>query len=679
MQQAEHQLLGALSHQPEDQYLLAGLAYCYIQDQRHLAASTLLKQLQHLYSDSIVTRSLAAQLKTSFAIFLDPSEEPIDPEDSWSLLLAIASAHIALDLQDFNRFTRLNAALDSLGLDCPEMAVIRARNARLCGDLDKAFLFLVPVLERAPMLLEPYVLILNIAMQGEMSDRVMPVLRFALDRYGEHPALLGFVTTANLLKRQPGLARRSSLLQRCWGTVQNWENHLDNHLSSYEGMGLTPWIEHIHYSLRCQSDLPLQASQLNLQSNLALQLASLGSKHSQSHLQAFLPSLKAGVEQRQLMESRIPLASPPKRGNRLRIGWLTSDFGHHPVGRFLLSFLEAASGHLKHDHVVISHRDRSCDHFDEQLQAVENVAFVDVSGYKGPNRVAAIRRVRADLILDLNGWTAGHVIPDLIARLAPVQVNYLGYFASTGLSEIDYWLGDQNLFPPHMQEWHSETIARLPRCFIAWQPSHHLPEAHASITKPPSGPIRFGTFNHSRKFSDHTLRLWGRILRQLPDAQLVLKAHAHGDPATQTLLLRRMHRAGLPTDRILWLPLTGTTEEHLQQYNQIDVALDCTPNGGCTTTCEALWMGVPVITLAGNCYVSRMSTAVLHGAGLSDWVATTDQAYVDLAEKQADRLKLLRAQRSQWRQQLIQSPLGDAAGLMHSLEEIFESMVFKTL
>jgi len=214
----------------------------------------------------------------------------------------------------------------------------------------------------------------------------------------------------------------------------------------------------------------------------------------------------------------------------------------------------------------------------------------------------------------------------------------------------------------------------LERCFIAWQPAPGLPEAEATISTAPAGGIRFGSFNHNRKLSDPTLALWGSILEAIPGSSLVLKANAREDLGTQELLRRRMLRQGLDPQRVIWLPLAPTAAEHLRQYAQVDVALDCFPNGGCTTSCEALWMGVPVITLTGRSYVSRMSTAVLHGAGLGEWCAESPQAYLDLAVAQADRLSWLRQNRQHWRRQLQSHPLGDAAALMTTLEACFSRL-----
>ena len=136
-----------------------------------------------------------------------------------------------------------------------------------------------------------------------------------------------------------------------------------------------------------------------------------------------------------------------------------------------------------------------------------------------------------------------------------------------------------------------------------------------------------------------------------------------------------MLRCGLDPERVLWLPTTPAPEDHLQQYGLIDVALDPFPNGGCTTTCEALWMGVPVITLAGHNYVSRMSTAVLAGANLNDWIASDEQEYFDKALHAAAQCQQLRHSRNDLRRHLQNSPLGDASSLSQALAEAWPTML----
>ena len=178
--------------------------------------------------------------------------------------------------------------------------------------------------------------------------------------------------------------------------------------------------------------------------------------------------------------------------------------------------------------------------------------------------------------------------------------------------------------------------------------------------------VRFGCFNHFRKVSDACLSTWAKLLAALPEARLVLKGTTGFDAASSELTRRRLIRQGLDPDRIDWLPLTPTPIEHLQQYSKMDIALDCFPNTGCTTTCEALWMGVPVITLAGRGYVSRMGTAVLKAVGLDDWIAHSQDHYVEIAISKAQKLGELRSNRSSWRQHVQSSALGDTKGLFQA-------------
>ena len=160
---------------------------------------------------------------------------------------------------------------------------------------------------------------------------------------------------------------------------------------------------------------------------------------------------------------------------------------------------------------------------------------------------------------------------------------------------MDYWLGDSSLFPSNTNEWCTEKLWRLPRSFIAWNPPHYLIESSIDVGPPPEASgIRFGCFNHLRKISDGCLLIWSKILDAVPDSRLVLKGTTNFDSGSTELTRRRFMRQGIDPSRIDWLPLTPTPQEHLQQYSYMDIALDCFPNTGCTTTCESIWMGVLV-------------------------------------------------------------------------------------
>ena len=177
---------------------------------------------------------------------------------------------------------------------------------------------------------------------------------------------------------------------------------------------------------------------------------------------------------------------------------LDRDCNYHPVIRFLYGWFASQPDGLFHNHVLVSLEDHKDESYCELFRSIPGIDVHDVSGFDQINRLHEIRSNRYDVIVDLSGWTGGNFIAGLNARMAAVQVNYLGYFASSGLPTMDYWLGDSQLFPSSHSEWATESLYRLPRPFLAWAPKNPLPEADISVYKAPSGPIRFGSFNHNK-------------------------------------------------------------------------------------------------------------------------------------------------------------------------------------
>ena len=667
---AEAQLLGALADQADQLEHLFLLAMLRMQQGQHRQAGEIFQRLHQIGPEAPQTRWLFLQLclqqgdvqaieQAGSALWRDASDDPL-----------LALARIAFDL----KCKRLAQAQQGLSVlpQPPSLEALRlqARCWSLQGKDREALALLYPVLQRAPNNLGLMVQVLELIIDAREASVVLPTARQALATHGEHADLLCHITSIKLYQRQPGLARRSALIQQAWASVRPTPINVANQMCAYEQTGHVDWLP---WLLPERLDQPL--SDLQMHSNLAMQLSSIQSPRYRPQLQAMVEAIMPTAEYAQFQQagSGMPQARLAQ-GRPLRIAWITGDLAPHPVSRFLLGFFEASNGRRKHQHQlvsVINHGSESNGHLFAELPGVE---LVDVSGHREHHKVAAIRALQPDLAIDLSGWTGGHFMAGFMARLAAVQVNYLGYHASAGVPQMDYWLGDGELFPPACSEWHTETLWRLPRPFLAWQPASALPEAQATVAEAPPGPVRFGSFNHNRKLSDQTLRLWGALLAAVPAARLVLKASAKDDSATQELLRRRLLRAGLDPERVDWLPLTPTPQEHLAQYRHIDIALDPIPNGGCTTTCEALWMGVPVITLEGTSYVSRMSTAVLRGAGLPDWVCPSKAAYVQWAQAQAQQLQQLRSSREHWRRQLVASPLGDGADLMQHLEQAFAAM-----
>jgi len=574
------------------------------------------------------------------------------------------------------RVSEARSLLDqSLQNQSLEASILAARCDKEDGNLLEALGRFTALLDRAPSHIQTWLYALETAFDAKQSDAVLALAKQALQRFGETHRLLEHVTPIKMLQRQPGLARRSALLQQLWTTTLLLpSSRPGNQLNTYEHNGDAPWLEYLKPSVL---DNPLSAQQEY--SNYMLQLASIESSRFGGVNQGYIAALRQSAIFQSCCDAGVGRAGIKIKSHnqeKLRIGWITGDLSPHPVSRFLLGFFHALNQKkAKHQHHLISvtdHGPHSCADWFESLDAIH---LTDISAHTTEKKVAVVRDMDLDVAIDLSGWTSGHFLGGFLARLAPVQCSYLGFFASTGIQEIDYWLGDWSLFPVDYAGWHTETLWRLDRPFLAWQPVDPLPEATADVTSAPNGPIRFGSFNHNRKLSDKTLRLWGQILESVPESTLILKANTSSDLATQQLLRRRMLRVGLNPERITWIPLTAGHTEHLQQYQHVDIALDPLPNGGCTTTCEALWMGAPVITKAGCSYVSRMSTAVLEGCGLQDWVAADDSSYVQLAMEQAANINQLRDCRDRWRLQIKSSPLGDAAALMRNLEDAFSAMV----
>jgi len=652
--------------------LLALLAQIRLIQGSLSACELLIQRIYSLASDSWIYRWLYAQLLIQQGRFQEVACLSSDfwrDENCYPLL---AFVHVAERLANNDLQSAEHLLLNAPASSCLESLRLNAALLKARGDSASAFDLLQPLLTFAPesILLQSQVFELVIA--ARRIPQIVPIAREALLKHGEHPELLNNVTAVKLFQRQPSYARRCALTLQLWASLGRSKAGMPNLICSYEQCGNADWLEYLHPAIWRQ---PLVNTDLS--GNLVLHLASMQSHRHKEHLSNFVTALQSSPAQQILCKappSSLEM-SAPMTNDLLRIAWVSPDFTPHPVSRFLMHFFQASRGMLSHQHHLISLQDHGSQSNLSSFQEIPGLQLIDVSRLQPVDRVSAIREIGADLVVDLAGWTGGHFAAGFLARLAKVQINYLGYFATSGLPTMDYWLGDHALFPDGHSEWCTERLWRLPRPFIAWQPPLGLPEAGVHVTDPPVGPIRFGSFNNNRKLSDRTIQLWSQILLAIPDSRLVLKANSAEDPYTQELLARRMRRYGLDPQRVDWLELTAGCKEHLLQYRHMDVALDPVPNGGCTTTCEALWMGCPVITMAGSHYVSRMSTAVLSGAGLFEWIAESEQSYVRLAIQQAMNVHWLRQNRSRWRHSLVSSPIGNAADLMRELETAFSAML----
>lgn len=351
-------------------------------------------------------------------------------------------------------------------------------------------------------------------------------------------------------------------------------------------------------------------------------------------------------------------SSSPDPSRPLSIGWVSGDLCIHPVGYFIESVLAALAANYpaQFQHVAYASHYRD-DAVTARLRR-SCAAWHPVMGWSDAQLAAQIHADGIDILIDLAGHTAHNRLPAFAWKPAPVQVSWLGYFATTGVREIDWLIADPHTLPQSEEAHFTEKIWRLPETRLCFTP----PDAAIPVGPLPAltnGIITFGCFNNLAKMNDGVVALWSRILTAVPASRLLLKTKQLADAAVREHTLARFAAQGIGTVR---LTLEGPTSraDYLAAYQRIDLALDPFPYPGGTTTVEALWMGVPVLTLAGERFLSRQGVGLLMNVQLPEWVASDPDDYLARAIAHAQDLPRLAALRNQLRPQLLASPLCDA-------------------
>ncbi len=327
-----------------------------------------------------------------------------------------------------------------------------------------------------------------------------------------------------------------------------------------------------------------------------------------------------------------PASAPAARagGGRLRVGYLSGDFRAHSVGYFFRPIV------AHHDKTVFEiHCYSNSRQEDELTRFIAGHAdhFVRVRDLDDAELAERIRSDGIDILVDLSGHTAGTRLPVLTRRPAPVQVAYLGYPNTTGLAAVDYRITDPYADIADGTRY-TERLLALPESFLCFGAFLARPIA-AVAPQRRNGFFTFGSFNNLAKLSASTVRAWSAILARVPDSRLLLKAHGAADPRVQANLRRAFADAGVDGARLLFRAATATAADHLDAYNDIDLALDTFPYNGTTTTCEALWMGVPVLTLVGRQHRQRVSCSILRNLGRDDLCTWDEAGYVETATRLA--------------------------------------------
>jgi len=363
-------------------------------------------------------------------------------------------------------------------------------------------------------------------------------------------------------------------------------------------------------------------------------------------------------------------AANPER--KTRVGFISSDFRNHSVSFFIEPILQ----HYQRDQFEIFcyYNDAVVDATTERLMPLAD-HWNPVYALDDQQLAATIAADRLDLLIDLNGHTTGNRLGALALRPAPVMATYLGYPNTTGMAQMDYRIVDRLTDPlPAAQQFASEQLYHLPRSFLCYQPPAEAPAIEARLNTAEQ-PIRFCSFNNISKITPDVIQAWAQILLGSPDATLLLKSKQLAESATLDRLKSAFATRGVDPDRIECQPATRSIVDHLAQYNRADIALDTFPYNGTTTTCEALWMGVPVVCITGDRHAARVSHSLLHQIGAPELVAESSEAYVALAIALAANRQAQRRYKETLRQALHHSALGDGEGFTREFEMALREMI----
>jgi protein O-GlcNAc transferase len=365
---------------------------------------------------------------------------------------------------------------------------------------------------------------------------------------------------------------------------------------------------------------------------------------------------------------RRRLANEPDPERRIRVGYLSPDFYTHPVSYFFESLLK---GHDPEHIDVFCYADVAVP--DRTTDRLKRLAprWTPVNRMTDTGVMEQIIEDRIDILVDLSGHTKGHRLHVFAMKPAPIQVSYLGYPNTTGLSAMDYRLTDDIADPPGVtDDDYTEMLIRLPEGFLCYTPPETAPQ--------PSGPpclkngfVTFGSFNNTAKVNDDVVRTWALILTVVPHSRIMMKFRTLVCLETRRRYLHIFGEYGIEKERVIFVDHIPTLEDHLALYGHIDIALDPFPYNGTTTTCEAMWQGAPIVTLTGHSHAGRVGASLLNQIGLGEMAASDIEEYLAMAVLLAGDEERLIAFRKGLRERMSSSSLCDAPRFTRTVENTY--------
>ncbi|MBL0229608.1 MAG: tetratricopeptide repeat protein [Moraxellaceae bacterium] len=357
---------------------------------------------------------------------------------------------------------------------------------------------------------------------------------------------------------------------------------------------------------------------------------------------------------------------------KLNIGFVSGDLRTHVVSYFLEGVLNSITSSSLKLFAYSTHSPKE----DKTTERLRNLfdKWLDISTMTSVSAAQAIYNDNIHILIDLGGHTANNGLSTFAYKPAPIQVTWLGYWASTGLSFIDYFMADSIGLTKDKHHYFSEKIYYLPKtrlCFT--HPSDDIAPDVNILPALKNGYITFGCLQNLSKVNDESLQRWSQIIKNCPNSKLMFKSPQLKDALTKLELIERLATFGIHEEQLL-LEASGSYKEYFHSYHKVDFVLDTFPYPGGTTTCEALWMGVPTLTLVGETVLQRQGYSMLYNAGLDDWVCFDDNEYIKKAIDFAHNVPYLASLRRSLREQVKSSPLMDSARFAKHLEEALTDM-----
>lgn len=376
-------------------------------------------------------------------------------------------------------------------------------------------------------------------------------------------------------------------------------------------------------------------------------------------------------------ESPMTKFSLPHRNNRsterrIRIGYVSADFRQHAVAHFITPVLE------QHNHDQFQVFCYSSHNIEDEITR-HMQTYVEcwrkIFGLSHHQVAQLIHQDEIDILIDLGGHSGGYDRLLVFAmKPAPIQVTWLGYPNTTGLSAMDYRITDELSDPTGLTDsLHTEKLIRLPNTFSCFKPPQDCSDV-AELPARQNGYITFGSFNNLSKMTPEVIMLWAKILKSVPDACLLLKNKILDESVSKQSMLDAFATHGISSKQLKLVGHSNSQKDHLNWYNKLDIGLDTFPYNGTTTTCDALWMGVPVVTLAGQTHVARVGVSQMTNLGMPELIANTPEEYVAIAIRLASDLDILSKIRKDIRSKMSASPLTNASLFIASLEQAYRDM-----